>query len=180
MSTQISLEKFEEIYNKTYKTTLKYIVLHCSNLEDVNDIIQDTYVELYNNIKRKKQIILENEQGFIIGIANHIIKKYYRKIYKNKNDISILNDNEEIEINSEQDLEMQFITKENVEKVWEYVNKKDAKIAKVFYLYYGLDMKIVDIAEALEITQSATKNYIYRTIRELRSIFDKECDEDAK
>ena len=160
MSTQISLEKFEEIYNKTYKTTLKYIVLHCSNLEDVNDIIQDTYVELYNNIKRKKQIILENEQGFIIGIANHIIKKYYRKIYKNKNDISIL--------------------KENVEKVWEYVNKKDAKIAKVFYLYYGLDMKIVDIAEALEITQSATKNYIYRTIRELRSIFGKECDEDAK
>ena len=75
---------------------------------------------------------------------------------------------------------MQFITKENVKKVWEYVNKKDAKIAKVFYLYYGLDMKIVDIAEALEITQSATKNYIYRTIRELRSIFDKECDEDAK
>ena len=60
MSTQISLEKFEEIYNKTYKTTLKYIVLHCSNLEDVNDIIQDTYVELYNNIKRKKQCLQFN------------------------------------------------------------------------------------------------------------------------
>lgn len=55
MSTQISLEKFEEIYSRTYKNTLKYILLHCQNLDDVNDIIQDTYVELYKNVKRKKK-----------------------------------------------------------------------------------------------------------------------------
>lgn len=181
MSTQISLEKFEEIYSRTYKNTLKYILLHCQNLDDVNDIIQDTYVELYKNVKRKKEIVLENEQSFIIGIANHIISKHYRIKYKDKNNISIFEkDDEEMQINSNQDLEMQFITKNNIEKIWKYINKKDVTVAKVFYLYYGLDMKIIDIAEELKITQSATKNYIYRTVKELRSIFDKECDENAE
>ena len=47
MGTQKELEKFEEIYKKTYDVTLKYIICKCSNLEDVNDIIQEIYIELY-------------------------------------------------------------------------------------------------------------------------------------
>ena len=53
MSAQISLENFEEIYKATYNSTLKYIICKCSNIEDVNDLLQDTYVELYKILKRK-------------------------------------------------------------------------------------------------------------------------------
>ena len=56
MSAQISLENFEEIYKATYNSTLKYIICKCSNIEDVNDLLQDTYVELYKILKRKKEI----------------------------------------------------------------------------------------------------------------------------
>ena len=56
MSTQISLKDFEEIYNQTYDKTLKYIICKCSNIEDVNDLLQDTYVELYKILKRKRYI----------------------------------------------------------------------------------------------------------------------------
>ena len=45
MINQINLEKFEELYNQTYQKLLKYIVCHCSNIDDVNDIIQETYLE---------------------------------------------------------------------------------------------------------------------------------------
>lgn len=78
MSTQISLENFEEIYNRTYKNTLKYILLHCNNLDDVNDIIQDTYVEFYKELKKRKFFELKEEQRFIIGISKNVLKKYYR------------------------------------------------------------------------------------------------------
>lgn len=181
MSTQITLKKFEEIYNKTYQNTLKYVILHCSNLEDVNDIIQDIYVELYNNLKRKKKIEIQEEQSYVVGIAKNILKKHYRKKYKEKNNISIYEqENEEMQIESDVDIEMQFLTKENVSDIWKYLNKKDVKIAKIFYLYYVLDMKIVEIAKEFSITESAAKNYIYRTIKELKSIEEKESDENAK
>lgn len=38
-----SLNKFNEIYSNTYKNTLRYVLLHCNNLDDVSDIVQDTY-----------------------------------------------------------------------------------------------------------------------------------------
>ena len=84
MSTQISLENFEEIYNETYNKTLKYIVCKCSNLEDVNDLIQDTYVELYKILKKKKYIELDNYSNFMIGIAKKKIQKHYGIVYKIK------------------------------------------------------------------------------------------------
>ena len=53
----ISLENFEEIYNSTYERTLRYIVCKCSNIDDVNDLVQDTYVELYNILEKKERNI---------------------------------------------------------------------------------------------------------------------------
>ena len=69
MSSQLSLENFEEIYNNTYTYTLRYILCKCSNIDDVNDLLQETYVELYKILKTKKNITLENYQNYIIGIA---------------------------------------------------------------------------------------------------------------
>lgn len=53
MSTQLTLKDFETIYEETYNRTLKYIVCKCSNIEDVNDLIQDTYTELYSMLKKR-------------------------------------------------------------------------------------------------------------------------------
>lgn len=174
MGTLILLKDFEKIYNNTYKTILKYVVLHCNNLDDVNDIIQETYVEFYKKLKKNKKVEINTEHSYLIGICKNILKKYYRFKYQNKN-ISILSE-EEYEIPADYDLEIQFITKENVEDIWKYLKNKDIKIAKVFYLYYGLDMKIIDISKELGVTESATKNYIYRTLRELKDVFEKGSD----
>ena len=168
MSTQITLNNFEEIYNITYNNTLKYIVIHCNNLEDVNDIIQDTYVELYKNIKRHKLIEADDEKGYIIGICKNILRRYYRFKYKN-NIIPI----EEQECISDDNIELEFITKENVSLIWEYLKSKNITIAKIFYLHYALDLKIIDIAKEMNLSESATKNYLYRTIKELKEKFKK-------
>ncbi len=164
----MSIENFEKIYNKTYKDVLKYIIAHCSNLEDVNDIVQDTYVSLYKTLKKNKSIELENDQAFIKGIAKNVLKRYYRFKYKEKNNIEIF-ENEELQLEANIDIELEFITKDNVLHIWQTLNNKDLRIAKIFYLYYGLDMKITDIAKELNLTESATKNYIYRTIKELKN-----------
>lgn len=89
--------------------------------------------------------------------------------------MSIYQDEEPIIIaDSEIDLELQFITKENAQNVWEYIKCKDIKIAKIFYCYYYLDMKIVEIAVEMRLNESTVKNYMYRTIKELQIKFEKE------
>ena len=67
MRVEINIENFEKIYNETYSQILKFIICKCKNLDDVNELIQDTYVELYKTIKNKKNIIVEDHLSYICG-----------------------------------------------------------------------------------------------------------------
>ena len=177
MINQINLKKFEGIYNKTYHKILKYIILNCSNIEDVNDIIQETYLELYNVILKEKDI--NNYEHYLYGIAKNKIKKHYHMLYKIKT-ISLFSNKDDIDlidtIKSEIDIEKIIIKTSNVELIWEYLKKKKIIIQKIFYLYYQLDMKIKDISKELNINESYTKNCLYRTLKELQEILGKDCD----
>ena len=170
------IEKFNEIYNQTYENTMKYIMLHSENLDDIRDLIQDTYLEVYKNICKNKHI--QYNKAYVIGITKNIMKKYY----KNKsihNNIVLYQDEEIVNeniIKEDIDMELEFITKENVEKIWKYIENKDIKIQKIFYSYYHLDMKLIDIAKDMQLNESTVKSYLYRTIKELRKIFEKESD----
>lgn len=181
MNNRKNLEKFNEIYNQTYQNTIKYIVLHCNNLDDINDLIQDTYLEVYKNVSRSKVKKVQYNKAYVIGITKNIMKKYYK--FKRKNNNMLLYQNEEDVIETftdvNIDIELDFITKENIEEIWKYIENKNIKIAKIFYSYYHLDMKLSDIAKDMELNESTVKSYIYRTIKELQQIFGKECDKNA-
>lgn len=176
----IRLSDFDNIYNETYQTILRYIIGKCQNLDDVNEILQDSYVELYHTLQRKKALKLDDINAYLKGITKNIIKKFYRKKYKERsevlyfaNDLDYMDTKKE----GEQDLEADFITRENVQQIWNYLNNKNVIIAKIFYLYFNLGLKISDIAIELELTESATKNYIYRTLKELKEVFGKEAQD---
>ena len=168
----MNLLDFENIYQRTYDNTLKFIVIKCNNIDDINDIIQDTYIELYHKLQRKN-IDVENEKNYIVGIAKNIIKRHYRKVKNESNEISI-NEYENMEVSDDIDIEDNFITQENAKDVWNYIENKDIITTKVFYLYYILDYKIEEIAEEMNLNLSNVKSRIYRNIKEMKKIFGKE------
>ena len=93
LSVKITREKFKEIYQETYNNTLRFIVVKCNNMENINDIIQDTYLELLKIIKKQKVVEVDNINNYVLGIANNIIKRhYYQK--KKENIISYYSENE--------------------------------------------------------------------------------------
>lgn len=170
-------EEFEKIYNATYNYLLKFVVIKCYNINDINDIIQDTYIELYKIITKNKKKI-DNIYSFVCGIANNIIKRYYYK----KNKIIVLrssdNENNILEnIPDNFDIEENIINKDNVDKIWNYIETKDINTIKIFYLYFRLDEKISDISKELELNESNVKSRIYRTLKEIKNIFEKEESE---
>ena len=75
MGINITRDTFEFLYNNTYRNVLKYTICHCRNLDDVNDIVQDIYTELYQKTVKNKHINLDNAESYIIGIAKNKKKK---------------------------------------------------------------------------------------------------------
>ena len=142
--------------------------------------MQDTYLELLNKIKRNKLEKVENIENYILGIASNIIKRHYTK--KKKENIISYDDEEnsvELLISDDFDLEENIITKENVDKIWSYIKGKELIIIKIFYLYYGLGLKISEIAQELEIGESNIKNKIYRTLKELKKYLGEEVNKNG-
>ena len=80
----IRLSDFDNIYNETYQTMLKFIIGKCQNLEDVNELLQDSYIELYHTLDRKKVLKIEDVSAYLKGISKNVIKKFYRKKYRER------------------------------------------------------------------------------------------------
>ena len=177
MNKKSVLKYFSEIYDKTYANTLRYVILHCNNIDDVKDIIQDTYLNFYKYLLKNKHKIesIENIDNYIIGISKNTLKNYYYSRSKSQNILSFQQDkNIEMIIDIDSNLELDFVTNENVKTIWKYIYSKGTTITKIFYAYYHLGMKINEISKELQINESTVKNYIYRTIKELKKIFKEE------
>jgi len=61
MTSQKSLQKFNELYEATYTQVLKYVVCHCNNISDIEDILQNIYYAVY------KQIHKISHDSYVLG-----------------------------------------------------------------------------------------------------------------
>lgn len=173
MASQETLKMFDAYYYDTYQDVSKYVVCNCSNIEDVKDIIQNIYLDLYKQLSKKEEI--QNAKSYIMGIAKHKVKDYYRFQYKHKI-ISLFSNKQETSliesISSNINIEKSFLTKEDIENIWNYLKEKPVMISKIFYLYYCVNSTIKEISENLNITESNVKNYLYRTLKELKILLE--------
>lgn len=180
MASQSNLKKFDEIYDSTYSDILRFTIIKCHNINDVNDIMQEVYLELWN-ILNKKDVVDKNIRSFIMGIANNKIKKHYSLISK-LNSISLfIKDEKDIEmidnLKDKFDIEQFIIKSDEWDRIWNYIKQnKNQNIPKIFYLHYKLELTIKEISKELNLSESYIKNSIYRTLRELCATFGEECD----
>ena len=176
MTSQANLYKFNEIYDKTHLDLLKYVTIKCHNINDTNDIMQETYLEFWN-ILNKKKLSDVNIKSYLIGIANNKIKKHYTLLQKFKT-ISLFetNDKDQELIETLEDgmnINEIIIQADNWNTIWKYIkSKKNQDIPKVFYLYYKLELSIKEISKELQRSESYIKHLIYRTLKELQDNFE--------
>lgn len=72
MASQLNLYKFDDIYDKTHLDLLKYVIVKCHNINDTQDIMQETYLELWNILNKKE-------------LSDINIKSWYKENYPNDN-----------------------------------------------------------------------------------------------
>lgn len=184
MINQKTLEKFDRLYQESYQAVLKYVVCNCSNLDDVNDIVQNVYVDVLKSLEKNKSF--NNSKSYVLGITRNKVKEYYRWHYRNKifslfsrkdDDENTLIDN----VANDLDIEKSFILKEDLDFIWNFLKKKNIVIARIFYLYYYNNMTLKEISKELNLSESNVKHYLYRTLKELKMIMsDNRGEENAR
>ena len=76
MINQNTLKIFDDLYDKTYRNVLKYVVCNCSNAEDIKDIIQNIYIKILNKVQKGNVYSWDKETGLVNKLDNNY------KIYK--------------------------------------------------------------------------------------------------
>ena len=153
-------EAFTEIIlsirNELYKIAKTRII----NENDIDDIIQETMIEVYKSIKQLRD--LKKLKMWVIKILINKCNKFYKR--KSKKDISL----EETNINS-------IIARNNNEDVENDMNfysliknlKYDERI--VILLYYMEGYSVEEISEIIKMNKNTVKTNLYRARQKIKN-----------
>jgi len=180
MSNPNIASRFDEIYNSTSKAVLTYITVRCGCVADIDDIFQETYLELCQLMSKRGAEYVTNEKALVLRIAKQKISKYYKFRERVRNltaSLAFDEDGDKIDI-SELEADA-FLTEDFVvnqmllEDARLFIIQKPEIVKKVYYLFYDVGLTIPEIAKELSISESSVKNKLYRTLKELRNLLNR-------
>ena len=179
------VSRFNEIYDSTNKIVLAFITAKCGNTSDIDDIFQETYMELYQRLQKRGADYVKDGKNFTLRIAKNKIAQYYTLAKRLKMFVSLRIKSED-DADKEMDLSDadidSFLAEDNIENyiinqgifedVRQFIKQKPADIEQIFYFFYEMDLSISEIAQALSLTESNVKHKLYRTLKELRNLLN--------
>ncbi len=125
---------------------------------------------------------MKNPQGFVRQVAKSKLSRYYTG-NKEKHHLSlIMTDDDDNEYDSTAladgvNIEEQYVTKELLSQIADFISKQPATEGKIFYLYYYCDNSIEQIAISMSMNSSTVKTKLYRTLAKVRKLYIKEYKE---
>lgn len=158
-------EAFEEIYKLSKETIEGYIVSFLKDKNYEEDVLQETYLQIYKNINQLKEpkAFLGWARKITVNISNRYIDKCKsendKMEFSKKQDFDVEND----KINTELIVE----NKDKQRIVREALNSL-TDIKKIIVTdYYFNNMKVDEIAESLEIASGTVKNHLFQARKTL-------------
>jgi len=171
--------RFDEIYDATYRGALGFITSKCRCIADVNDIFQETYMELYRVLTLRGVAYIQHEAAFVRKLARQKLALHYSAAQRLRMFVSLQGKNDDGD-EVPQDWEGDFLTADFsvnlvlLETARQYITEKPVSVQKIFYLTYEAGFTLAEVAAALDMNESNVKNKLYRTLKELRLLFEEE------
>ncbi len=175
----VNNEYFNTIYDDTYSSTLTYVISKTDNLANVQDIMQDIYMNLYKTIVRKGPSYIKDPKNFVFRLAKAEIYKYYS--VKNKVKYLFVSYGEEIE--NELFISKKIVFDESIiedelvaEEIWKFISEQKLVVQKIMMLHYGKGLTLKEVAQKLSLNESTVKSNVYRTLDKIRERFGEKDD----
>ena len=75
---------FEEMYQATYEKALFFVLTKCGKVLEAEDILQETYAELFHVLAEKGENYITSPEGFVMQLAKSKIYRYYSEKERRK------------------------------------------------------------------------------------------------
>lgn len=169
---------FNQIYNETSRKVLVYITARCSSTDQIGDIFQETYMELYRVLLRRGAGYIQKREGFVLRLARQKLWRSY-SLAGRLRQLLPLGESREAEgkdfsgglpedFPDDIQLEEQAVSRVLAEQVLASLRSRPEEVQKIFYLYYCMDLTLAQIAKVMGLSESSVKNKLYRTLGALR------------
>ncbi|MGX8851720.1 RNA polymerase sigma factor [Amedibacillus sp. YH-ame10] len=145
-------QQFEEKYKEYNNTLHKICLLHLKNGEDVKDVLQNTFLKLCYRAPAFQD--KEHEKRWLIRVAINECKSHQRSFWQKK----VTLDEEMIYADKVADLTFLYT-----------IQSLPFTYRNVIHLFYYERYSIKEIAELLEISESAVKMRLKRAKEKLKS-----------
>lgn len=169
MTDQPIAAAFQSIYEATSRQILIYLTARCCDPDDIPDLFQETYTELYAVLCRRGVRYVENGEAFVKTLAKKQLHKHYsRRALRQPVSLDTL---EQALPAPDGEIDDRLITGELLRQVHDALRQQPALTRKIFYLHYSLELTLPETAQELGVSLSFVKNRLYRTLAALRAEF---------
>lgn len=164
-------ERFETIYRATFNIISKYVYFKVANISDVEDLVQNIYINFYTYIIKKNKEV-DNIQSYLIQIANNELAKHYKS--KQEQPITFSDETTYIIENIQSDINVELDVLNTLEpiKVFELVRKLEIIDQKIIGAHFRYEMTFKEIAQSLIISENTVKTRYYRALKELKKLYE--------
>lgn len=169
---------FEEVYEKTKRSVTLYLISKCKGFDDINDVLQEVYMEYFRTIQRKGIEYVDDEEAFLIALCKKKLASYYsfwdRIANRASLDVTAVSEIKDHMDHEDQwcDMEDDFYRKEMLQDVKKILEQQPDCVQKIFYLYYTMELTVSEIAKLLRMKPQTVKNKLFRTRKYIRKLLE--------
>ena len=156
------MRKIEKIYRDYYDIVFKYVLCLTHDKDLSEDITQETFVKMIKNIDKfegKSKL-----SSWLCEIAKNLWIDYLRK---NKRKVE-LNEENTLNIESSQNIENEYIEKENESAVLEKIKTLDDVSQRVMFLRIKGEMSFKEIGDILGKSENWARVTFYRAKQKVK------------
>jgi len=161
--TNIEKKQFEELFRCHYSELCSYANVFMQDLEDAEEIVQDIFVNFWNN-RKEIQVVSSYRAYLFSSVKNSCLNKkkhiLIREKYKEQNELE-LNQNSE-------NPETKFYKTELEQKIREAIDKLPLKRREIFILSRYDGLKYQEIADKMGISIKTVENQMGSALKFLR------------
>lgn len=148
------MESIEAIYKKYYEIVFKYLMCLSKNKDIAEELTQETFYKMIKKINTYK-----GNSKFTVWLCEIAKNTYYDYLRKNKR---ILKDEIKENLPSSNDIENEYIEKEEIENAYKKIDRLDEKTKRVIYLRLNSELSFKEIGEILGKTETWARVTFYR------------------
>lgn len=163
---------FEQVYEKTHRSLIKYAIVHLDDPTDAEDALQNVYVDFYRRIQQYGHLDILSPEAFLIKMLKREIIQNYRE--RERRRLHFVEEIKEDRI-PEEPFEDVVMDRALAEEIFRNAKMLPKEMYRTFVLYYGYEMSVSEIARQLDVGKEAVKSRLLRARNILKQRMGETC-----